>query len=355
MNENFECELYPTEPETIRNCSNIEIEAISKVPLGSGTHGIVYPALVKFGSENNVLVIKKISMEVSTEKQENDFIKDMYDEVGYSYEMGKNKIGPHVYDAFFYKTGNTVNQYILMEKFDTSVSKWLLSNNNKDILLTDKNCQFVTNAMLDLLHKQIFVLNTYCGDIKTDNFVISFVPFAVRMIDFGIDWCSNTKLPSEYGTLASIKHFSQKVKKEIFYCMCTLQLFMNIINMGTPDSVIRDTIRPFYKDAIFIKYVLKDALREELIFEKITLPPLQLRLKTKRLKRRSNKTNKITKFDFKIVVSDMLKHGSEQAILLSHYARKNNDQKDADVIVDHIFSEIKNFTKIYDTIYKRNI
>jgi serine/threonine protein kinase len=335
MNENFECDLYSTEDDTIKNCSNIEIEFIDfEHPLGSGMSGTVYPAVVNFGSKKIVLILKKISTTVKTKAQENNFIDDMHDEVDYSYEMGKNHVGPRVYDAFFYQSGNVMNQFILMEKFDTSVANWVLSN---DLSLTYANCIFVTNQMLELLHRQIFVLDTYCGDIKTDNFVINFNPPVVRMIDFGIDWCSSSKLPKAYSKVNSIKRLSSIVKKEIFYCMCTLQLFMNIINIGTPVNVIRMVLRPFYNDDIFIKYVLEDALYKRLLFDKPDIT------KIKRIKRRSKK---IGKTNFRNIFKDMLEYGHDQAILLAHYTKQNKTQTSSQ-IVDYVFNKIKEVSVIF--------
>ncbi len=335
MNENFECKLYPNEEETIKNCSNVEIETIFKKEIGSGSYGTVFPVIVKFGSKKIVLILKRISKTFLTKIQIDDFIDDMYDEVDYSYEMGKYNIGPRVYDAFFYQNGNVINQYILMEKFDTSVANWILSD---DISLTYDNCIFVTEEMLELLHKQIFVLNTYCGDIKTDNFVVNFNPLAVRMIDFGIDWCSNSKLPNAYSKVKSIKNNSKRVKKEIFYCMCVLQLFMNIINIGTPLHIVKMILKPFYTDDIFIKYILEDVLYNQLLFKKPDIT------KIKRIKRRSSKVNRI---NFKNIFKDMLDYGHDQAILLSHYAKQNKDEVDTQKIVDYVFSKIKEMSIIF--------
>ena len=76
MNENFECELYNTEEDTIKNCSNVEIESIIQKPLGRGTYGVIFPVYVKFGSKKVLLILKKISMEIKTKKQEVKKMKD---------------------------------------------------------------------------------------------------------------------------------------------------------------------------------------------------------------------------------------------------------------------------------------
>jgi len=317
MDENYECDFYITEEQTLKKCSNVEIQKILKKELGRGQNGVIYPVIVKFGSKEITLVIKKISKQISTKKEEKLFIEDMYNEVDYSYEMGKNEIGPHVYDAFFYKNGNTLYQYILMEKFDTSVSEWILSESS---LLTNRNCTFVTDQMLDILYKQIFNLNTFCGDIKTDNFVINFNPFIVKMIDFGIDWCDNVKLPNAYSKIKSLKNKSLQVKKELFYCMCTLQLFMNIINIGTPLKIIKMMLKPFYTDAIFIKYVLKNELQNKLVFKKV---------------------EKNEKVNFKLILKDMLDYKYDQAILLSHYIKRDKYQMDNEEIVNFALTKIK--------------
>jgi hypothetical protein len=329
MDKNFECELHDTEASTIKQCSNIKIHKIIDKELGRGTYGVIYPVIVQFGSQDITLILKKISKTFNKKKEQDNFIKDMYDEVDYSYEMGKNKIGPRVYDAFFYQNGDLVNQYILMEKFDTSVANWILSNNSK---LSSTNCAFVGIKMLDLLHKQIFIMNTYCGDIKTDNFVINFDPLVVKMIDFGIDWCSTLKLPKIYSKVKSISNHSNQIRKEIFYCMCTLQLFMNVLNVGTPLSIAKLILKPFYNDDIFIKYVLENSTKTQLRFEE------------SKIRSRSNV------IDFRIILKDVLDYGHDQAILLSHYL-KGSDNMNTKEIVDYVFDRIKQMSKL---IFKRD-
>jgi hypothetical protein len=331
MEENFECDLRDTEESTIKNCSNMELQTIFGKVLGKGAYGTVYEAIVKFGSEEVDLALKKISKTFKKKKDQDRFVDDMYDEVEYSYDMGRNKIGPHVYDAFFYQEGDVINQYIIMEKFDTGVANWILSDDDRfSSELTYKNCQLVGEGMLDILYKQIFILNVYCGDIKTDNFVVNFNPLVVRMIDFGIDWCNDSKLPNAYSKIKSISVHSTAVKKEIFYCMCTLQLFMNILNIGTPLPIAKMILKPFYKDDVFIKYALENELNSTLQFEK-----------SRRIARRSRKRADDQTINFKKIFKDILDYGHDQAILLAHYTKKNKEMKDSDEITKYVFNEIR--------------
>jgi len=335
---NIECRYYPSEDDTIKNCSNIEIETTFKEPIGSGTFGIVYPIVVKFGTDKVTMILKKISKTITNEKEKKYFIEDMHDEVDYSYEMGKNNIGPRVYDAFFYQTEDTVNQFIIMEKFDTSVANWILSGDSD---LNKTNCSNVSNKMLDLLYKQIFKLNMFCGDIKPDNFVINLDTFTVRMIDFGIEWCSNLELPKAYFKLSTIKHHSLNTKKKIFYCLCTLQLFMNIINIGTPPNVIKMLIKPFYKDDIFIEYILQDELKGILKFDDVSVVPGR-----KKRRSRDHLSGKGTKF--KSIFKEMLDYGTDQAILLAHYTYPSKKKETtSDEIVDFVFNKIRDLSTIF--------
>lgn len=341
MEENFECDLYNNEESTIRNCSNLDLETVFGKVLGKGGYGTVYDATVKFGSKKVNLAFKKISKTFKNKKDRKQFIDDMHDEVAYSYDMGKNKIGPHVYDAFFYQEGDIINQYIVMEKFDTGVAGWILSEDEYSQELTAKNCQLVGGGMLDILHKQIFILNVYCGDIKTDNFVVNFHPVSVRMIDFGIDWCSDSKLPSAYYKIKSISSYSYDIKKEIFYCMCTLQLFINVLNIGTPLPIASMILKPFYKDDLFIKYVLEDELKSYLRFEKSKTIDKRV---ARRSRKRSNGKEKETEteeiYHFRDIFRDILEYGHDQAILLSHYTKKNKEMTN-DEIIEHVFKQIK--------------
>jgi hypothetical protein len=155
------------------------------------------------------------------------------------------------------------------------------------------------------------------------------------MIDFGIDWCSEAKLPHAYSKIKSIKEHTSLVKKELFYCMCTLQLFMNILHIGTPLNVIKMILKPFYKDDLFIKYVLEDQLHNQLRFEN-TKEDVS---RPKRMYRRSRKVAN-GKINFKQILKDMLDYKHDQAILLSYYIRKDKTQTNSE-IVDYVFNTIK--------------
>jgi hypothetical protein len=334
MNKNFECDLYSTEEDTIKNCSNIEIDTIFKKEIGRGTIGVIYPVRVKIGSKKLDLVFKKISTIANSKNKQQRFIKNMYYEVDYSYKMGEHDIGPQVYDAFFYIKNDEINQFILMEKFQNSVSNWLLSESTN---FNQLNCNYVANKMLELLHKQIFVLETYCSDIKVDNFVINFKPLKIRMIDFGIEWCKSYNLPDAYMVVESLRNHSNLVKKEIFYCLCILQLFINIIHINIPLPITKMILRSFYKDDLFIKYVLVDTLQKEMDFG-----PVESRPKRKSRRSRSNIRND---FNIKKILYEILEYGHDQAITLRHYLQENPEQSNSEIVI-YVFAKIKKMAKL---------
>jgi len=107
--------------------------------------------------------------------------------------------------------------------------------------------------MLNILYEQIFSVKLFCSDIKVDNYVLNVDANkpVVRMIDFGIDWCSDTKLPDMFTKIPSLQKLSPIVKTKVFYCLCAMQLFMTIIHIHPPEDIKAFSLEPFYRDNIF--------------------------------------------------------------------------------------------------------
>lgn len=320
MEENFECEFNLDEEYSIRNCSKLDIDTIINDKIATGAYGTIYPVIVNDDSKKKTLILKKISSYIPKDEQKK-YIKNMYYEVNYSYNMGKFNVGPIVYDAFFYKNKDDITQIILMEKFDMSIANWLLCGSKS---LTPVNCNYVSSRILELLHKQIFTLNTFCCDIKVDNFVLNINPFKVRMIDFGIEWCSNSILPSMYEKIQFLKKQTDQVKKEIFYSLCVLQVFVNIVHINVPLNVIKMFLKSFYKDDLFIKYILENELSEILKFEK-------------------SHTDINSNTNIRKLLNDILNYKDDQSITLKYYIKKNESQTN-DEIVNYVFDLIKKIT-----------
>ncbi len=317
MGKNKSCKYYPseenTEEDAVKKCSKLDVVYLSKEEIGKGTYGIIYPIIVKTKPNLNpiTLILKRITSISDTKSEQKKFIKSMKFEVEYSYKMGEKNIGPNVYDTFYNtyiddENRYITNQYILMEKFELSVSNWLVSGSKT---LNVENCNYVSDQMLELLFNQIFKSKIYCIDIKVDNFVLNINPLKIRMIDFGIDWC-NSKLPNDYRVIKILKKFSSKKKKEIFYCICVLQLFINIINLKPPIQVIKMILKPFYKDTLFNKYILQEYVQ-------------------------------------KYVLKNMLNNNEDHAYIFSHYIRTNENQT-TDEIIQYISKSINKVTKLYN-------
>ena len=306
--EDFECKFNFNEEDTVKNCSNIHIKTIFKKEIARGAYGVVFPASAKIKNRNVDIIIKKIISKFKTKKDKEQIINSMYLEANYTGLMGKHGIGPLLYDAFYYEHKGVLYQYLLMQKFDTSVANWLLSDSKA---LTAKNCETVSLKMINLLYKQIFVLSMYCADIKVDNFVMNENPYMLRMIDFGIEWCNKSRLPRSYEKIKSIRHHSLTEKKTIYFCLCMIQLFINIVHIGTSIEVLKMVLRPFYKVDIFI--------------------------------------NTLENGDIGNILLDILDNKNEQAIVLKHYLKETDNQSN-EKIVSYVFNTLD---QMYLKIFSR--
>ena len=107
-------------------------------------------------------------------------------------------IGPQIYDAFYYTYppplySERIIAIMLMEKFDTDVENYLAKDiNHMGNLLRPQAIaekKSVCSQMIELLKKMVSN-NLFCGDIRSDNFVMNKKPLKIRIIDFGDKFCS---------------------------------------------------------------------------------------------------------------------------------------------------------------------
>ncbi len=332
--ENYECEYFGDDDLTLRKCSGLDIYSVGK-ELGRGSFGVVYSVLIGKPPNQNTVVMKKIETAISKYTSENSIIENMYYEIEYSYKMGNSGVGPRVYDSFYYIHNKIVTQFILMEKFDSSVSRWMMSHSS---VKSRENCTKVVTSMLDLVYRQVFELNIYCLDIKVENFVINTNPIDVKMIDFGIDWCTMCKLPRMYLVLRELRIFSIQQKKEIFYSLCTLQLMINIHKLRLPSFVDMFCFEPFYKDKIFTKYVLASEF------------PNQVKYKSPLVKKRRSYNRHIDVPNIRKILKSVLDYQHDHAQILKHYLSNGRKNIDNSRLVTETFQTLKNITaQIYNT------
>jgi hypothetical protein len=266
--ENRECIIPPnmSMSKSIKQCSKLSIkthEVNNKI--GEGGFGVIFSIIAMIKGKPTKAVVKVIEHNIN--RDEKRLIKDFYYEVDYSEKMGNLGIGPKIYDAFYKIDKNTLVQNIIMERFDISVDKWLESD------IYPKGANHVVSSMLKLLRKQIFEIQIYCSDIKPQNYVIKLdnygIPKTVKMIDFGTDWCS-VNIPNIYITAPSLRVYQKKTHKEIFYCLCVIQLFVFVIHSFKDISKALPTLAHFYADKLFIDYVInrgkKYRINTELVF-----------------------------------------------------------------------------------------
>ena len=208
--------------KALENCSReIKDIELGKV-IGSGSFGTIYSAIGEYKGEQIKLALKVI---VGINLDEMNY------EIEYSYYMSEIGLGPKIYDAFFFdgreeaavlRRGvwrHHVIQILIMEPFDMSVSGAF--NNIKD----EKIIKDLVLQIGDILYSMIFKYNLECIDIKPGNFVYRKSDKAVRMIDFGADWCKFKK------------HYNRR-EKTTFYLMMLIQFFWLAVTTTNIDSKV---------------------------------------------------------------------------------------------------------------------
>ena len=195
----------------IEKCSRVfkNIKLIKKI--SAGGYGSIYLSDVKKDDKKEKVLVK-IEIVGKNLKKVNKRLDDLTKEVEFSYYMSENLLSPKIYDSFFYFDRNTrkILQISIMEKYNMDcydAIKKLLKVNKYDEII------FIIREMIKLLHKQIFEYNLFCTDIKPSNFVINLEKMDVRIIDFGIDFCSFSQ------------HFSMR-EKNLFYSSILLFYYL---------------------------------------------------------------------------------------------------------------------------------
>lgn len=164
--------------------------------LGSGTYGTVYNAQGTYKSKKYSFAVKEIR---------NVLLQNINDEYNYSIYMSNMKLGPRVFDGFYFlqnsfikksKTkkqipqGTYCTQYIFMEKYHENVTNLFL-----DKKLSPNDIKIILKKMIKLLFNKIFFSNVICYDIKPSNFVFKIIDkqIDIRLIDFG-EFCEPNRL-----------------------------------------------------------------------------------------------------------------------------------------------------------------
>lgn len=213
---NYRCPGFNSITNDISNCSQklTDIKFISLI--GQGGYGKVYSGTAKYknlpkfrthrlvsirrAALRNEILPSKIKLKspetikVAIKIIEDVILSEMNKEIEFSYYMDESKLGPKVYDAFFVKkitqTGNnirhTYTQYIIMEPFDMNVEDAITGNK------IDKKTKYdVIKQMLVLAKKQIYDYGLICYDMKPPNFLYNVETNKVKIIDFGVDFCTS--------------------------------------------------------------------------------------------------------------------------------------------------------------------
>jgi hypothetical protein len=245
---NRQCSAGPSDFKSYNNCINRTLtNLVVYEKIGAGTFGTVYGGTATYDGQLLNICIKTIKKSVH-ESQLDTEISDNDREVSYSYQMGKDGIGPIVYDAFYYVesigTGKkvTITQVIIQELMDIDGLKFISNrevSHDQKVLLVQK--------MISLVRIQVYESGLYCTDIKAENYMVNVKrskdsmgrPIRtnqiseVKMIDFGSDWCSN-----------DISLVLPKViKKDVFFLMNLIllhTLLLGIVCRGYVDESILD-------------------------------------------------------------------------------------------------------------------
>lgn len=220
-------EDYKLIPEILKKCSKIEPVASKLI---SQQNNKVY--LVKSKKDNYIL--KESSFDDKKEEVQSAKI---------TLKAAKLNASPKVYDIFYGidTTGRPI-QYILMEKYDQSLDKYLKK-------ASKKQSEDATKKAIEIM-KKLVDNGIFCADNKLENFVIK--KGIVKMIDFGIEGCSSKKYNK--------KLFLQAMIMKLLYLTKNKQLFKKYIS--DPEKTIEFINKNEFVNIFVDKKVIKWTLQQ---------------------------------------------------------------------------------------------
>jgi hypothetical protein len=233
--------------------------------IGAGTFGV----LLKFMSNKGDIAMKFIfNISDPEERSSGDFI-NMEKELAFSYHMGNIGIGPEVLDSFYYNFDYAEKEkYPIISEIIGQVSgafkgdykqfryiKDQLRRGNQNvpieiqcIVMTayEMDCSSAlydmsvdSDTKIDIVKQMTSLIDTqlrsglFCSDIKTSNFVVNGVKnrtnLDVRMIDFGVDFCTEGPIFRGINN-DDIDDFIGVTYIEILYISNVIQLCMTFYN-----------------------------------------------------------------------------------------------------------------------------
>lgn len=228
--------------------NDIKLDLIGEI--GRGGFGYVYLGLYSENNEPKMEVaVKKMIGTVSsnnkTFNKSSSNLDDFYKEVEYSIFMANKGIGPKIYKAFYITDEEVVEEesnyfvkhfvlYIIMEKFDNSLEKFL---DSKDV--SKENKEIAIKMSMDLLKDQIYKVGLYCIDIKPGNYVVNLGSdgkLNVKMIDFGADYCKRSVNELRYTKGCVLANGS----KDTVYVYNLLQLYELLVSKEFSYVILTD-------------------------------------------------------------------------------------------------------------------
>jgi hypothetical protein len=188
----------------------------------------------------------------SNEVSDYKVISQMLSTIEITYKTKYNEVYPQFFALS--KPGNFCNrdpnlrschiisiQIIVMDAYDMDCHMALKDHKISDVIKLQ-----IVHDMVILMYRQIFELHIYCYDIKPGNFVVNLPAkktrsasrstspsstfsqgrFAVKMIDFGVDFCKEKKDNIYTGIHNSKPIFGDFSSQEILFFSNVLQIFL---------------------------------------------------------------------------------------------------------------------------------
>ena len=193
------------------------------VSIRAGSYGRVYAGTMYFSNRKLDIAVK-----VTNVNNDDEFNRQQQEAL-LSRRMGSLKIGPQIWDSFFYKqqdnNGDIVAYNVLTMERATK----------GDVRSYLENVNYSDDQKIDIINKSYAIIklmlenNVFCYDVKPRNMVVGNND-VVRMIDFDPFFCDEGNTPV-YKDLVTRTVTDPVFQKDITYLMIIIPFFIIITNI----------------------------------------------------------------------------------------------------------------------------
>jgi hypothetical protein len=182
---------FPWEQEigpAIKKCTGWTLSPKPRI-IGQGAFGSVIKGELR---KTQAFITRKRPVAIKIQKMRKEALASFEKESTYGWKLGELELGPKIYNTFYYTLTNkgvdskSIRTITIMEPFKYSGGQAMVSP------FTIAQSNEVFRQMLLIIHR-VTASGIFCRDIKPGNFVVNIIKgnVVVRMIDFGVPFCSD--------------------------------------------------------------------------------------------------------------------------------------------------------------------